>query len=75
MPVKIYSTPTCPYCKMAKEFFKKKGIDFENIDISSNPKSAEEMKKISGQSSVPVIIINGKVLVGFDEEKIEKALK
>jgi glutaredoxin-like YruB-family protein len=73
--VKIYSTPTCPYCKIAKEFFKEKNISFEDIDITSNPEAAEEMKKISGQIGVPVIVINGKVITGFDREKIEEALK
>ena len=74
MTIKIYGTPTCPYCKMAKEFFKEKKIKFQDIDVSSNSKSAKEMQKISGQSAVPVIDINGKILVGFDREKIETAL-
>tara|TARA_Y100000310_G_C20502106_1_gene724527 strand:- start:435 stop:665 length:231 start_codon:yes stop_codon:yes gene_type:complete len=73
--VKIYSTLTCPYCKMAKAFFKEKNIEFEDIDVTSDKKAAQEMKKISGQSGVPVIDINGKILIGFDAEKIEEALK
>ncbi len=73
--VKIYSTPTCPYCKMAKDFFNEKKIKFENIDVSSNTKAQKEMKKISRQLSVPVIVIDDKIFLGFDQEKIEKALK
>jgi len=73
--VKIYSTPTCAYCHMAKEYFKEKKIDFKDFDVSSDNAAAEEMKKISGQLSVPVIDINGKIILGFDQEKIEEALK
>ena len=60
---------------MAKSFFKEKKIEFEDFDVTLNPKAAEEMQKISGQSGVPVIDINGKILIGFDAEKIEQALK
>ncbi len=60
---------------MAKAFFKEKNIEFEDIDVTSDKKAAQEMKKISGQSGVPVIDINGKILIGFDAEKIEEALK
>ncbi len=73
--VKIYSTPTCPYCKLAKEFFKEKNISFTNIDVASSEANAEEMKKVSGQTSVPVIVIDEKVIVGFDKNEIEKLIK
>jgi len=73
--VKIYSTPTCPYCKLAKEFFKEKNISFKNIDVTSSEANAEEMKKVSGQTSVPVIVIDEKVIVGFDKNEIEKLIK
>jgi glutaredoxin-like YruB-family protein len=73
--VKIYSTPTCPYCKMAKDFFKEKKIKFENIDVSEDEKAGKEMVDKSGQMGVPVIEIDGKIIVGFDQEKIEELLK
>ena len=73
--VKIYSTPTCPYCQMAKAFFKEKKIKFEDIDVSKDEKAAKEAVEKSGQMGVPVIDIDGKILVGFDQEKVEEALK
>ena len=76
--VTIYSTPTCPYCKMAKEFFKSKNVEFSDIDVAANSEEAQKMIEKSGQTGVPVIIIddNGKedVIVGFNQEKIESLL-
>jgi glutaredoxin-like YruB-family protein len=73
--VKVYSTPTCPYCKMAKDFLKEKGVEFEDVDVSENHEAAHEMMKKSGQMGVPQIEINGKIIVGFDREALEKELK
>ena len=73
--IKIYSTPTCPYCTKAKEFLKEKGIKFEDIDVSSNQDAAKEMIEKSGQMGVPVIDIDGKIIAGFDQAKLEEALK
>lgn len=72
--VKIYSTPNCPYCQRAKQFFKENNIDFENIDVSDNQQAVEEMVTKSGQMGVPVLDIDGKIIVGFDKEKIKVAL-
>ncbi|NIP40033.1 MAG: NrdH-redoxin [Candidatus Aenigmarchaeota archaeon] len=72
--VKIYSTPTCPYCRMAKEFLRSKGIEFEDVDVSENQEAAKEMMEKSGSNGVPQIEINGKIIVGFDKEAIEKEL-
>lgn len=71
MTVKVYSTPGCPYCKMAKEYFASKGVEFEEIDVSQNKEASQEMVKTSGQMGVPVIIIDGQVIVGFDKAKID----
>ena len=70
--VKVYSTEWCMYCKMAKEFFKEKKIEFEEIDVGKDKEAAEEMVKLSGQRGVPVIVIDGEVITGFDKEKIKK---
>lgn len=72
--VKIYSTPTCPFCMMTKKFLKENNIDFEDIDVSTDQAKAQEMVQKSGQMAVPVIDIDGEIIVGFDKEKIRKAL-
>ncbi len=73
--VLVYSTLSCPFCKMAKEFLKKHKIKFKDINVGEDQKGAEEMVKKSGQSGVPVMDIDGKIIVGFDQEAIKKALK
>jgi len=75
MVIKIYTTPTCPWCKKTKEFFKENKIKFKEINVASNKKAAKEMIKKSGQMGVPVIEIDKQLIVGFDEEKLKKALK
>ena len=74
MEIKIYSTSGCPYCKMAKQFFSSKGMSYEDIDVSSDTAKAEEMVKLSGQMGVPVIVINGTVVTGFDKSRIESLI-
>lgn len=75
MKVKIYTTTTCPYCRMTKDFFAKNNVKYEEINVEKDPKAAEEMIEKSGQMGVPVIDIGGKIIVGFDRPAIEKALK
>ncbi|MEK6871833.1 MAG: glutaredoxin family protein [Nanoarchaeota archaeon] len=75
MSVIIYSTPFCPWCKVAKGFLTARKITYTEINVSGNKKAVAEMVKKSGQYSVPVIDINGKIIVGFDEEALTKALK
>lgn len=72
--IKVYSTPTCPYCHTLKEFFKEKGFKFDDIDVSADDKEREEMIEKSGQMGVPVVEIDGEVIVGFDRNKINKKL-
>lgn len=76
--VKVYSTPTCPYCTIAKKYFDDKGVKYEEYDVSQDQKKAEEMQTKSGQMGVPVIIIENKdkeeIVVGFDKDKIDKSL-
>jgi len=73
--IKVYSTPTCPYCHMLKDFLKEKKIEFEDIDVAADQEAAKEMIKKSGQMGVPVTDINGKIIVGFDKGAIEKELE
>jgi len=73
--VNVYSTPTCPWCKRAKEFLTENKVEFENIDVSSDQKASEEMVEKSGQMGVPVIEIGKTIIVGFDQEKIKQTLK
>ena len=72
--VKVYSTPTCPYCFMAKDFLKANGVQFEDIDVSRDHEAAHYMVEKSGQMGVPVIEINGQMIIGFDREAIKKSL-
>lgn len=79
MQVTIYTTTTCPYCKMEKEYFDARGIKYENIFVDQDSKAAEEMVKISGQMGVPfTVIVDDKGsqtnILGFDQDKINKAL-
>ncbi len=73
--VTVYSTPTCPYCHAAKEFLKENKIEFKDVDVSKDQTAAQEMIEKSGQMGVPVLDINGTIIVGYDKEAIKKALK
>jgi glutaredoxin-like YruB-family protein len=72
--VKIYSTTFCPYCKIAKEYFAKNNIPFEDFNVESDDDALAEMVRKSGQMGVPVIDINGTIIVGFDKQAIDQAL-
>jgi len=73
--VKIYSTPSCPWCNIAKQFLNKHNIAFEEIDVSQDMKAAQEVMEKSGQMSVPVIDIDNQLVIGFDEARIKKLLE
>jgi len=72
--VKVYSTPTCPWCVKVKDYLKSKNVDFENIDVSSNREAAMDMVKKTGQMGVPVTLIGEVYIVGFDQAKIDGEL-
>lgn len=73
--VKVYSTPSCPYCKLVKDYLKETKVMYEDVDVAANPSAANEMVKVSGQMGVPVIVINGeKVIVGWNKQALEEAL-
>lgn len=75
MKVKVYSTTSCPYCQMVKEFLKKNKVKFEDIDVSTNNEATQEMIEKSGQMGVPVIEIDGKIIVGYNVPALKEALK
>lgn len=72
--VTIYTTPSCVYCKMAKAFFKENTIAYEEKDVAADAKVREEMIAKSGQMGVPVIEIDGKIIIGFDQPRLKEAL-
>jgi len=70
----IYTSDTCQYCDMAKEFFKKNNIEYVEKNVKQDPEAAKEAVELSGQNGVPVIEIGDTVVVGFDEKAIKEAL-
>lgn len=72
--ITIYSTPTCHFCHMAKEYFKANNIAYTEYDVASNLEKRKEMVEKSGQMGVPVISIDSEIIVGFDKPKISKIL-
>lgn len=74
MKIKVYSTPTCPWCTRVKEWLKGRGIEFEDIDVSQDQEAARYMVEATGQMGVPVTEIDGKFVIGFDEHKLNEIL-
>lgn len=72
--VKVYSTPTCPWCSKAKSYLKSQNVDFEDLNVQEDLKAREEMLNLSKQSGVPVINIDGNIIVGFDKPAIDNLL-
>ncbi len=73
--VTVYSTPTCPYCVMAKNYFKQNNVQYTDFDVSRDQNAAREMVEKTGQMGVPVIDIDGKIIVGFQPEVFQELLK
>ncbi len=74
MTITLYTTPTCPYCKLVKEFFQEHRLNYTEVDVASNTSAAQQMVKKSGQMGVPVIEIDEKVIVGWNKAALEEAL-
>lgn len=72
--VKVYSTPTCPWCRKAKEFLDELGVDYEDVDVSADREAAMRMVRATKQMGVPVVEVNGKFVVGFDPNGIKGLL-
>lgn len=74
MSVKVYSTPTCPWCTMAKKYFDSKNIQYTDYDVSRDDDAAQDMVRKSGQRGVPVIDIDDSIIIGFDKGKIDNLI-
>ncbi|MDI6640133.1 MAG: glutaredoxin domain-containing protein [Methanocellales archaeon] len=74
MAVKVYSTPTCPFCDMVKRYLRENDIEFEYVNVAEDAEAAKEMIEKSGRMIVPLMDIDGEIIVGFDREKLDKAL-
>lgn len=73
--VRVFTTDTCPYCVTLKEFLKEQGVEFEEINVAEDKKARDEMIEKSGQMGVPVLEIEGEIVVGFDKARISQLLK
>jgi len=72
--VTIYTTPTCVYCKAAKEFFKENNVEYDEKNVAQDEQARDAMVKMSGQLGVPVIDVKGNIVIGFDEKKLSELL-
>lgn len=72
--INIYSTPSCPYCHMVKDYLKSKNISFIDYNVAEDQTKAQEMIEKSGQMGVPVVEIDGNIIVGFDKPEIDRLL-
>lgn len=70
----VFSTPTCGYCNMAKQYFRQHNVRFKDVDVSKDAAAARDIVRRTGQMGVPVIDIGGKLIVGFDRPKINQLL-
>ena len=74
MDIKIYTTPTCGYCHQAKRYLDERGVHYTEYDVSRDRRAAEEMVSQTGQMGVPVIVVDGEVIVGFNRQRLEQLL-
>ena len=74
MVIKIYSTPTCPYCQLAKDFFKEKNLEFSEVNVAEDGAALQEMIAKSGQMRVPIIEIDGQIVIGFNRPELERMI-
>ncbi len=72
--ITVYSTTHCPYCKLAKEYLDQKGASYKEVNVQEDDEAAAEMIRKSGQMGVPVLDMDGKIIVGFDRGAIDEAL-
>jgi glutaredoxin 3 len=75
MSITLYSTPSCGFCVKAKQYLREQHIPFTEHNVAADQRKAEEMVRKSGQMGVPVIDIHGKIIVGFNQPEIDRALR
>lgn len=75
MAVSVYTTPSCSYCRMVKDWLKQRNVRFDEYNVAADPRRAEEMVRKSGQMGVPVTDVNGRVIIGFNTGELERALR
>ncbi len=71
---KVYTTTHCPYCKKVKDYFKKIGMPFVEYNLDKNPKYVQEVIRLTHQTGVPVVVLKGRKIIGFDKRKIDETL-
>lgn len=74
MAIKLYSTPTCPWCSMTRKYFDTRNVQYQDIDVTKDRNAVEEMVAKSGQRGVPVIDIDGSIIIGFDKERVDSLI-
>lgn len=74
MNITIYSTPTCYYCRKAKEFFKENNVEFTEVNVVQDQKTLDDFVKLTGKRSVPVFEINGELILGYDEDVLRQKI-
>jgi glutaredoxin 3 len=74
MNITVYSTDTCPWCRKAKDYLRDKGVEFKEVNVAEDRNGAMEMVKKSGQQGVPVIDIDGTIIIGFDQRRIDSLI-
>jgi len=72
--ITVFTSPSCPWCKVAKRYLAEKGLQFREVNVIANPKGRQEMVRMTGQSGVPVIRVGEHAMVGWDEREFEKLL-
>ncbi|AEW05077.1 glutaredoxin [Sulfobacillus acidophilus DSM 10332] len=70
----VYTTPTCPHCKSAKRYLSERKVPFREVDVTRSEEGLKSLKRKSGQTGVPVIDVNGQIIVGFNRPKLDRAL-
>lgn len=74
MDITVYTTPTCPYCLMLKEFLSDNNFEFKNIDVTEDQRAAIEITERTGQMGVPITEIDDEIAAGFDLDKLKEKL-
>lgn len=72
--IKIYTTPTCPYCTMAKEYLRQRGVQYKEFNVAQDREALQEMVRLTGRRSVPVIACGHEVMVGFDPGRLDQMI-